>query len=295
MNILICGSRGQLGNDCTQVLQRSHEVQRFTSKELDICDPEVVNEVFGKVEPNVVINCAAFTKVDECEMKKELAWKVNVEGPGNLGIASKRIGAQLIHFSTDYVFDGKKQAPETYTEQSATNPVSYYGISKLEGEEAIRNAIDEHIILRTAWLYGIKGQNFLKTMLRLSLEYPFREITVVNDQFGNPTWSFQLALQVEKLIEARGKGTYHATSEGYCTWYELATCFLEKMEVPHSIIPCSTKEYPTPAKRPVNSILENQRLNQAGINLMDHWKIGLEQFVSMYKEDLMIEAKVTTS
>ncbi len=291
MIILICGSKGQLGHDCTQVLRRSHKVHHFSSMELDIAEPKIVNEVLGKIEPDVVINCAAFTKVDECETNKDLAWKVNVEGPRNLGIAAKRIGAQLIHFSTDYVFDGRKPAPETYTEQSKPNPGSYYGISKLGGEEAVRNTIDDHMILRTAWLYGLSGQNFIKTMLRLALEDPAREIKVINDQFGSPTWSLQLALQVEKLIDVGAKGAYHATSEGYCTWYQLAICFLEKMGVPHSVIPCSTEEYPTPAKRPMNSILENQRLNQAGVNIMDNWKIGLERFVSMYKEDLMIEAK----
>ncbi len=181
--------------------------------------------------------------------------------------------------------------PDAYTEEDDPAPISYYGVTKLAAEEAIRGITDNHIILRTAWLYGIRGQNFLKTMLNLALKDPQREIKLVNDQFGSPTWSYRLALQIEKLMEAGENGTFHATSEGYCTWYELATCFLGMMGLPHSFVPCTTSEYPTPAVRPINSILENKRLKDSGINLMPGWKSDLDEFVFRFRNRLIDETK----
>jgi len=289
MKVVITGGTGQLGSDCRKVLERRFEVVSFGSKDLDITDGEAVDQMMENTTPEVILNCAAFTKVDECETKKDLAWEVNVEGPTNLAAAAKKKGALLIHISTDYVFDGRKRVPEPYTETDDANPISYYGVTKNEAERAIQSRTDNHLILRTAWLYGIRGHNFLKTMLSLALKNPEREIKVVNDQFGSPTWSFRLALQIEKLMEVEGRGTYHATSQGYCTWYELATHFLAKMDVPHSFVPCTTEEYPTPASRPINSILENQRLKEADVDLMEEWRNDLEQFVSMFEEELVNE------
>jgi len=289
MKIVILGGKGQLGNDCTKVLNEIHDVMSVDLDELDITDISQVEAAAGNFGADVIVNCAGFTRVDDCETEKELACKVNVEGPGNLAVAAKNQGAQLIHISTDYVFDGRKRAPEPYTEKDDPNPISYYGVTKLAAEEAIRRTIDNHIILRTAWLYGIRGQNFLKTMLTLALKDPQREIKIVNDQFGSPTWSYRLALQIEKLIESGGNGTFHATSEGYCTWYGLATYFLGKMGVPHSFVPCTTAEYPTPAVRPMNSILENRRLKEAGINLMQGWKSDLDEFVFRFRDRLINE------
>ena len=278
MKIVITGGTGQLGGDCKEVLERSFEIVSLGSKDLDISSMTAVDSLIGEIAPQIILNCAAFTKVDDCETKRELSWKVNVEGPRNLAVVAKKHGARLIHISTDYVFDGRKPVPEHYTEAEDTNPISYYGKTKLEGEVAVRGATDNHMILRTAWMYGIRGQNFLKTMLRLALKDPKREIKVVNDQVGSPTWSYRLAMQIAKLIESGGQGTYHATSEGYGTWYELATDFLDKMGVPHSFAPCTTEEYPTPAARPTNSILENQRLKEAGLNLMEDWQNDLAKF-----------------
>jgi dTDP-4-dehydrorhamnose reductase len=289
MKIMITGGTGQLGCDCVEVLAQQYEIVPLGSKDLDITSRTAVERLIGEIAPQVILNCAAFTKVDDCETKRDLAQKVNVEGPRNLGMAAEKQGAQLIHISTDYVFDGRKKVPEPYTEQDGTNPISYYGETKLEAEEAVRGATDNHMIFRTAWMYGIRGQNFLKTMLRLALNDPKREIKVVNDQFGSPTWSYRLARQIARLIESGGQGTYHATSEGYGTWYELAIDFLHKMGVPHSFTPCTTKEYPTPAGRPMNSILENQRLKEADLNLMEDWQDDLAEFVRRFKDRLMIE------
>ncbi len=146
-------------------------------------------------------------------------------------------------------------------------------------------------ILRTAWLYGANGKNFLKTMLRLALQNPEREIRVVNDQFGSPTWSHTLARQIAAVMDAKATGVFHATSEGYCSWFDLASRFLQRMDVPHRIAPCSTAEYPTPARRPANSILENTKLKKAGLNIFENWQLELERFVAAHRETLLVEAE----
>lgn len=289
MKILISGGTGQLGRDCTKVLEKRYDVVAPGSKDLDIGDPVEVQEWVERVKPQVILNCAAFTRVDDCETKRDLAWRVNAEGPGHLAAAAHARNSLLVHISTDYVFDGNKPVPEAYTEQEETHPLSHYGMTKLEAERAIARETPNHIMLRTAWMYGETGQNFLKTMLRLALANPEKTIKVVHDQFGSPTWSFRLARQIEKVVEAPIRGIFHATAEGYCTWYELAKRFLEAMEVPHSLAPCTTTEYPTPAVRPRNSILENRRLKEAGLNIMTDWQADLMQFVSLFRDQLIAE------
>jgi dTDP-4-dehydrorhamnose reductase len=291
MKILICGGRGQLGSDCTEVLSRVHDVTALGHREMDITSMESVEEVVRELRPDMVLNCAAYTKVDACETEKELAWSINVDGPRNLAVVSSDAGVKLIHISTDYVFNGLKRVPEPYLEDDAPDPISYYGKTKLESERMVRSLAEDHIIIRTAWVYGIKGSNFLKTMLRLALSNPGGVIKVVNDQYGSPTWSYRLAEQIARLIEVDARGTYHATSEGYCTWYEVAEFFLDRMGVEYNIVPCSTEEYPTPAKRPANSILENMRLKKEGINLMPHWKDDIGVFIERYKMSLINEMK----
>lgn len=290
MKILICGSSGQLGSDCLQILQEAHEVLALSLNELDITSSSDVDKVIRNSVPDIILNCAAYTDVDACETERELAWKVNVEGPKNLASGVTKYGGLLIHISSDYVFDGRKKPPEPYVEDDEPNPLSYYGRTKLEGEVAVMQATDQYIILRTAWLYGIHGRNFLKTILELALGNPDKKVKVVNDQFGSPTWSFRLALQIAELIEKNGRGTYHATAEGHCTWYELAGHFLGEMGIGHSLIPCTSDEYPTPAIRPRNSILENKRLKKADINLMKDWSHDVDQFVSNFQEQLLNEA-----
>ena len=290
MRILICGGDGQLGSDCVQVFQEAHEVSALTLNELDITSSSDVDKVIGKYVPDIILNCAAYTAVDACETEKEMAWKVNVEGPKNLASCVTKYGGLLIHISSDYVFDGRKKPPEPYVEDDEPNPLSYYGRTKLEGEVAVTQTTDQYIILRTAWLYGIHGQNFLKTILKVALTNPDKKLKVVNDQFGSPTWSYRLALQIAELIEKNGRGTYHATAERYCSWYELAGHFLDEIGVQHSLIPCTSGEYPTPAIRPRNSILENQRLKKADICVMKNWSHDVDQFVSNFQEQLLSEA-----
>jgi dTDP-4-dehydrorhamnose reductase len=202
-----------------------------------------------------------------------------------------RNDAYLLHVSTDYVFDGQRTLFEPYLESDGTAPVSEYGRSKRRGEEFVLESGAQAAILRTAWLYGAHGKNFLKTMLRLALQDSEREIRVVNDQFGSPTWSMSLARQMAAVAEDRLTGVFHATSEGHGSWYDLARTFLEKMEVPFRMVPCDSSEYPTPARRPKNSILENQRLKEAGINLFRDWKEELDAFVQEHAEALKREVE----
>jgi len=287
---MIAGNKGQLGSDSEIVLGTDHELLAIDLDELDITNLSDVQNVVQDFSPHVILNCAAYTLVDKCETEKELAWNVNVIGPKNLALSVGKYGGRLIHTSTDYVFDGRKKIPQPYAEADAPNPINYYGITKNEGEKAVRNALHEYVIVRTSWLYGFKGHNFLKTMLKLALKNPDKEIRVVDDQYGSPTWSYRLAQQISRLVDTDGRGTFHATSEGHCTWYELAECFLEKMDVPHILVPCTSEEYPTPAARPKNSILENRHLKNKKMNIMRHWIDDLDRFVSKFRERLIGEA-----
>lgn len=291
MKLALLGGDGQLGSDCSRVFQEKNEVFRLSSNDIDITDSANTETVLSSLAPDVVINCAAYTKVDDCESNEETAFRVNAQGAGNVAGTCAAIGALMVHLSTDYVFDGKKEVPAFYSEADLPSPLSVYGRSKLKGEEAVMSVLDRYIIVRTAWLYGIYGNNFLKTILRMALAGPGKEIRVVDDQFGSPTWTLRLALQIETLLKARGQGIYHATSEGYCSWFELAAYFLKKMEVDHCLVPCTTREFPRPAHRPANSILENARLKRNNINRMTGWRHGVDLFVSRFRSDLLNECR----
>jgi dTDP-4-dehydrorhamnose reductase len=289
MKILVTGGKGQLGTDCVRVFRETHEVLAIDLDEVDITRRDDLDAWVQKFMPDIIINCAAYTQVDHCEIEKKLAWNVNVTGTENLVNYMDKQGERLIHISTDYVFDGRKKIPEPYVETDQPNPVSYYGKTKYESEKVVQRASDRHVIVRPAWMYGVNGYNFLKTMLSLALKNPGHEIKVVNDQYGSPTWSYALALQIERIIHANDGGIYHATAEGCCTWFELAEYFLNKMKVPHNIVPCTSREYPTRAQRPKNSILENRHLKEKGINIMSQWQDDIDEFVSGFGEDLVAE------
>lgn len=291
MKLLIIGSKGQLGSDCCTLLAADNEATGCDIPRVDIGSKESVDTCLDEMKPEVIINCAAYTAVDGCESELDLSWKVNAEGPKHLAQGAERIGARLIQVSTDYIFDGNKPAPKPYFETDTPNPLSQYGKSKLAGEEAVAQYCSNHVILRTAWLYSATGKNFLKTILRLVTQDPARELKVVNDQYGSLTWSYTLALQIQKLLNSDITGIVHTTSEGYSTWYEAACYFLETMEVPYKMRPCTTAEYPTPAHRPANSILENKVLKDAGLSEFIDWKEDIKIFVKQYREQLLAEAR----
>ncbi len=290
LKIIIFGGNGQLGKDCQTVFKNDYQIISVDIDTLDISNIEAVRNLIRKTQPEILVNCAAFTRVDACETETESARSANVTGPQNLAICAKEVSSRLIHISTDYVFDGKKPPPHPYVETDTPHPLSYYGKTKLEGERAIARHTDNFVILRTAWLYGFYGNNFLKTILKKTLSGA--SLKVVNDQFGSPTWSHRLACQIKRVVESAARGIYHATSEGHCTWYDLAKYFLEKMNLPHDIHSCRTEEYPTPAVRPKNSILENQRLKAEELNIMKHWRDDVDEFIEQFGQKLIRECSI---
>ena len=197
----------------------------------------------------------------------------------------------MVHVSTDYVFDGRRTVPEPYVEADPPDPISRYGVTKLAGEQAVLESRAACAVVRTAWLYGIKGRNFLKTVLKLALQNPERPLRVVDDQFGSPTWSFRLAQQILQIVEAGARGVFHATAEGHCSWYALADRFLTAMGIACRIEACTSAEFPRPAARPRNSILENTRLKSAGLHLMRDWQADLDEFVGQHRSELVAEAR----
>lgn len=291
MKILVIGSTGQLGTDCMNIMRERHDITGIDYPDIDIGSRNSIEKVFKAAAPEVIINCAAYTAVDNCETEREVAWKINADGPRHIAEIVSPTGCKIVHISTDYVFDGTKEVPGQYLEDDPVNPLSEYGRNKLAGEQATLKYAPNSLILRTAWLYSAYGQNFLKTMLRLALSDPDRQFTIVNDQFGSLTWSHTLARQIEKLLKARLSGVVHATSDGYSSWYEAACYFLDKMEIPHSFTPCTTADYPTAAHRPANSILKNKVLDDNSISVFGSWQEHVDRFVDTFRDTLIDEVQ----
>jgi dTDP-4-dehydrorhamnose reductase len=290
MKILVIGNRGQLGQDVTRVLEPAHTVSGADLPELDIADRRAVSAAIGGIRPDLIVNCAAFTAVDRCETEPDAAWTANVDGPRNLAAGLRdQGGGRLVHISTDYVFDGTREVPKPYLETDPTRPRSVYGATKLAGEKAVEVYLPSSLIIRTAWLYGIDGPNFLKAILRRALTQD--TVKVVNDQFGCPTWSYRLALQIEKLVGSDIRGVVHATGKGHCSWFDLARSFFDAMRIDCSLQPCTTADYPTPARRPHNSILSNQVLDRTGANVMADWRADVAAFARTHRDRLLTECK----
>ena len=291
MKILLLGSKGMLGSDCKDVLGLEHEVIAPDRKELDIISWDKVIECLQNISPDAIVNCAGFTDVDACEKEDFLVRKVNVEGPRNLAQGSARFNCRLIHISSDYVFNGSKNVPQPYFEDDVMDPLSAYGKSKMESEVAVKENSPNYVIIRTAWLYGINGKNFVKTLLWNILKKKRKTLQIVNDQFGCPTWTYRLALQIQELLYSDAKGTYHATSEGYCSRLDFAQYVLKKLKIKAKLEPCRLKEYPGGARRPANCILENRRLKKQGVSIMADWKEDVDAFLGLYGDTLSKQAK----
>jgi dTDP-4-dehydrorhamnose reductase len=255
LKVAICGAGGMLATDVREVFQqRGHEVFDLTINDLDITDITMVREKFSTIKPDVIFNAAAYTNVDGCESEPDLAYKVNSLGPRNLAIAANEAGAALVHISTDYVFGGVGNTP--YREYDLTNPQSVYGKSKLDAELFVRNLCPRHYIVRTAWLFGINGNNFVRTMLRLAAERD--TLTVVDDQLGSPTFTYDLAIALADLIEKPTYGTYHLTNGGECTWFEFTREILRQAGIEGvEVKPMTTEQLNRPANRPRYSVLDN--------------------------------------
>ncbi len=288
--LLLIGVRGQLGYNCVKVFSDFFSVKGLSSSDLDLNCTDEIQPTIIKYRPAVILNCAAYTKVDNCESEIETARIINSEAPAQMAAAARVCKALLVHVSTDYVFPGDRKLPDGYSEADKVGPVSVYGRSKLAGELAILESGCEYLIVRTAWLYGINGHNFLKTMLRLALSAPGQERKVVADQYGCLTSSLRLAQQLLKLVKVGKRGLYHGVGENSANWFQVAAYFLRLMQVEHCLTPCTTAEYPTPARRPANSILLNCRLKDEKLLLMRPWQEDLDLFVGRYREQLLDEA-----
>jgi len=286
MKILLAGGSGQLAQELQPILLSSGEVIAVDRTRLDLSQPESIRQAMAEIQPDLVVNAGAYTAVDKAESEPELANAVNGIAPGILAEECEKMGASLMHFSTDYVFDGSHGS--AYLETDSTNPLGTYGKSKLAGEEAIRQAGNRHIIIRTAWVYGNGGKgNFVKTMLRLGKER--EEIRVVADQIGSPTWTGDLSAATSQIIPLLGPetfGTYHYTNSGVCSWYDFAIAIFEeaaKLGFPlkvQRVIPITTAEYPTPAKRPAFSVLSTVKISALLGTYPPHWRQGLRQMLA---------------
>lgn len=282
MKILITGANGMLANSVRTKLS-NYELILTDVSDLDITDKEAVIKFVEDNKPEYIINCAAYTAVDKAETAGPIVEKINAEGPKNLAIAAKNVGAKLVHISTDYVFGGNLPIDQSYSEDDPKAPVTEYGRTKLLGEESIKENTDEYYIFRTAWLYG-EGNNFVRTMLKLGSTKD--ELNVVSDQHGSPTYAEDLAEIIKQAIEKKiPYGVYHATNEGFTTWYDFTKAIFEKANITCKVNPVTTEEYikmmnVVQAKRPENSQLSKAKLNSVGIEI-PNWEDALDRYLKI--------------
>ena len=284
--ILLTGTTGQLGQELQQTLASLGKVTGVNRQSLDLVQPDKVRQAIREVKPDLIVNAAAYTAVDKAETETELAKAINGMAPTIMAEEAQRLEAVLIHVSTDYVFDGRKNTP--YTEEDTPNPINAYGQSKLLGEEGVQKTCDRHIILRTAWVYGTYGKgNFVKTMLRLGAER--EELRVVVDQVGTPTWTGDLAWAIAQLGQKASPGIYHFTNSGAISWYDFAVAIFEEaqqLDFPlkvQRVVPITTSEFPTPAPRPAYSVLSSKKISAVLGTHPPHWRQSLRQVLKQFK------------
>ena len=286
MKILVTGANGMLAKEVRERFQEGNEIIPTDVAELDITNEKAVYDFVNNLKPDYIINCAAFTAVDKAEECYELADKINGNGPTNLAKAAKAAGTKLVHISTDYVFGGDLDISKDYKEDDEKEPVTTYGKTKLHGEQGIEANMDEYYIFRTAWLYGIGGNNFVKTMTKLGTTRD--EINVVADQHGSPTYAKDLSNIIYQAVEKNiPYGIYNATNQGYTTWYEFTKEILAEQGIECKVNPVTTEEYIemmkiTQAKRPFNSQLSKNKLIEQGIEVPE-WKDGLRRYLEEEK------------
>lgn len=274
--ILVTGVNGQLGFDVVKELNRRNiECLGIDKAELDITDSNAVHDYIAKIKPECVIHCAAYTAVDRAEDEEEICTKVNVYGTENIAKACKEIDAKMIYISTDYVFDG--QGDCAFETDGNIKPLSVYGKTKYEGELKVKGILDKYFIVRISWVFGLNGNNFINTMLRLGKEK--ESLNVVCDQIGSPTYTFDLAPLLCDMAVSEKYGVYHATNEGFCSWAEFAAEIMKKANLDCKINHIPTSEYPTKAVRPFNSRLSKRSILNAGFNLLPSWKDALDRYL----------------
>ena len=276
MRVLVTGVKGQLGYDVVGELQRRGlEAVGVDIEEMDITDGESVRRVISEAKVDAVIHCAAYTAVDAAEDHEEVCRKVNVCGTQNIADVCKELDIKMIYISTDYVFGGDGERP--WEPEDERNPKSVYGMTKYEGELAVQNTLDKYFIVRIAWVFGVNGNNFVKTMLRLAQTRD--TVKVVNDQFGSPTYTYDLARLLVDMVQTSKYGIYHATNEGICSWYEFASEIFKEAGISMNVIPVTTAEYGAKATRPFNSRMSKEKLTENGFEKLPSWQDALRRYL----------------
>ncbi len=276
MKVLVTGVKGQLGYDVVKELEkRNIEAIGVDIEEMDITDSESVQQVIKEAQPDAVIHCAAYTAVDAAEENVDICTRVNVDGTRNIAQVCKELDIKMLYISTDYVFDGKGE--RAWEPEDERNPQSVYGQTKCDGELAVQELLDKYFIVRIAWVFGINGKNFVKTMLKLAETR--NSLTVVDDQFGSPTYTYDLAKLLVDMIVTDKYGIYHATNEGICSWYEFACEIFRAAGVEMEVKPVSTAEYGAKAARPANSRMSKEKLVENGFSKLPPWQDALKRYL----------------
>lgn len=276
MKVLVTGVKGQLGYDVmAELAKRNIEAIGVDIDEMDITDKISVEKVIGEAAPDVVVHCAAYTAVDAAEDNEALCRRVNAGGTRNIAEVCKKLDCKMVYISTDYVFDG--QGTRSWEPDDERHPLNVYGQTKYEGELAVQENLSKYFIVRIAWVFGKNGKNFVKTMLKLAETHD--KLTVVNDQFGSPTYTYDLARLLVDMIQTDKYGIYHATNEGICTWYEFACEIFRQAGVKIEVTPVPASEYPAKAKRPENSRLDKSKLTENGFERLPSWQDALGRYL----------------
>ena len=283
-NILVTGSTGQLGSDVVkELLKRGYSTLSPNRSELNLCSEDNIRNYILNSNCEAIVHCAAYTQVDKAEDEKDLCIKINATATKHIAKCAKILDIPMIYISTDYVFDGTKDGK--YTENDETNPINIYGESKLAGEKYVQEILDKYYIFRTSWVFNINGKNFIETMLRLSKAN--NQLSIVNDQIGSPTYTKDLSRLLVDMLETSKYGLYHATNEGYCSWYEFANTIFKLANINIDIKAINSNEYASRAKRPMNSKLSKDKLIEYGFKPLPHWEDALKDYL-IRRGDLLI-------
>ena len=277
MKVLVTGINGQLGHDVMRELEkRGHEAVGVDIEEMDITDAACVRRVMTRTVPEAVIHCSAYTAVDRAEEEVELCRRVNAEGTKNVAEVCEELDCKLLYLSTDYIFSGEGERP--WEPGDEPDPLNVYGLTKYEGEQEIKSRINKFFIVRISWVFGVNGNNFIKTMLRLGRENG--AVRVVDDQIGSPTYTYDLAVLLVDMIETEKYGEYHATNEGVCSWYEFAKEIFAAAGMSEvEVTPVSSEEFPVKAKRPKNSRMSKEELVKNGFNKLPDWQDAVRRYL----------------
>lgn len=279
MKVLVTGVKGQLGFDVVNELEkRGHTAIGVDVEDMDITDAEAVSRVIGDAAPDAVIHCAAYTAVDKAEENVDICRKVNAYGTENIAKVCKSLDCKMMYISTDYVFDGEGTRPWE-PDDTVTKPLNVYGQTKYEGEQAVTANVSKYFIVRIAWVFGVNGSNFIKTMLRLGKERG--AVSVVNDQIGSPTYTYDLAVLLVDMIESDKYGRYHATNEGLCSWYDFACEIFKCACMDVKVTPVPATEFPAKAKRPYNSRMSKEKLSENGFKRLPAWQDATKRYVDI--------------